>query len=67
MRDAKVMTPLSEVAADIVLETRSIGQKYSGITALQDVNFRVRRNQVNVLIGENGAGKFNASAPSGGR
>jgi erythritol transport system ATP-binding protein len=58
MHDAKAMTPLCEgVAADIVLETRNIGRKYSGITALQDVNFRVRRNQVNVLIGENGAGK----------
>src|SRR5260370_5322244 len=58
MHDSKGVTPLSEGGgADIVLKTRNIGQKYSGITALQDVNFQVRRNQVNVLIGENGAGK----------
>ena len=58
MYHAKTMMPLSEeMAADVVLETRNIGQKYSGIIALQNVNFRVRRNQVNVLIGENGAGK----------
>jgi erythritol transport system ATP-binding protein len=49
---------LSEaVGADVVLEARDIVRKYSGITALQGVTFRVRRNHVNVLIGENGAGK----------
>jgi erythritol transport system ATP-binding protein len=42
---------------EIVLEARNVSRRYPGITALDCVNFRVHRNQVNVLIGENGAGK----------
>lgn len=48
------MTPASE---DILLEARAITRRYPGTIALQAVDFRVYRNQVNVLIGENGAGK----------
>jgi erythritol transport system ATP-binding protein len=42
---------------DVLLEARDITKRYPGNVALDRVNFRVYRNQVNVLIGENGAGK----------
>ena len=42
---------------DVLLEARAITRRYPGTIALRAVDFRVYRNQVNVLIGENGAGK----------
>ncbi|MBJ7221317.1 MULTISPECIES: sugar ABC transporter ATP-binding protein [unclassified Brenneria] len=45
--------PLSPV----IIETREVSRIYPGVTALEQVNYRVYRNKVNVLIGENGAGK----------
>ena len=44
-------------SAEIILEARNIVREYSGTVALKGVTFRVRRNRVNVVIGENGAGK----------
>lgn len=41
----------------LILEARNILKQYPGLTALNRIHFRVRRNAVNVLIGENGAGK----------
>ncbi|MBS1805638.1 MAG: sugar ABC transporter ATP-binding protein [Acidobacteria bacterium] len=41
----------------IIYEARAITRRYPGTIALDRVNFRVYRDQVNVLIGENGAGK----------
>lgn len=41
----------------VILEARSVTRRYPGTVALDRVDFRVYRNQVNVLIGENGAGK----------
>lgn len=43
--------------AGIILEGRQVTKRYPGTLALDAVDFRVYRNQVNVLIGENGAGK----------
>ncbi|ACS87283.1 sugar ABC transporter ATP-binding protein [Musicola paradisiaca] len=55
---ADMTTPLSPQAApDVIIETRDLSRVYPGVTALDRVNYRVYRNQVNVLIGENGAGK----------
>lgn len=48
---------MSELREDIILEARAITRRYPGTIALEAVDFRVYRNQVNVLIGENGAGK----------
>ncbi len=42
---------------DIILEARAVTKRYPGTIALDCVTFRVRRNKVNILIGENGAGK----------
>src|SRR5215469_11162569 len=51
-RRATIMT-----SSAVILEARAITRRYPGTIALDRVDFRVYRNQVNVLIGENGAGK----------
>lgn len=48
---------MNEADDAIILEGRAITKRYPGTIALHAVDFRVHRNQVNVLIGENGAGK----------
>ena len=45
------------VESEVIIETRGLSRIYPGVTALDNVNYRVYRNKVNVLIGENGAGK----------
>ncbi|MDR0720390.1 MAG: ATP-binding cassette domain-containing protein, partial [Treponema sp.] len=42
---------------DIILEARKITKIYPGTVALDHADFRARKGRVNVLIGENGAGK----------
>lgn len=42
---------------DAVLEARGISKMYGHVTALERVNFAVRRGEVVALIGDNGAGK----------
>ncbi|QHM74941.1 Ribose import ATP-binding protein RbsA [Mixta theicola] len=42
---------------EVIIETRNLSRIYPGVVALDNVNYRVWRNKVNVLIGENGAGK----------
>ncbi|EMK5832518.1 sugar ABC transporter ATP-binding protein [Citrobacter sedlakii] len=56
------MQPHNRVAPDcaeseVIIETRALSRVYPGVVALDNVNYRVYRNKVNVLIGENGAGK----------
>ncbi len=51
------MSQANQGGGEVILEARSITKRYPGVVALNRVNFRVYRNQVNVLIGENGAGK----------
>ena len=48
---------VTEQQDDVIIETRGLSRVYPGVTALDQVNYRVYRNKVNVLIGENGAGK----------
>jgi erythritol transport system ATP-binding protein len=43
--------------APVIIETRQVSRIYPGVVALDHVDYRVFRNKVNVLIGENGAGK----------
>ena len=40
-----------------MLEARNLGKFYSGIPAVKDVNFTVRRGEVLGLLGPNGSGK----------
>ena len=42
---------------DVILETRGVTKVYPGTTALDGVDYSLRRAAVNVLVGENGAGK----------
>ncbi|MGA7816811.1 ATP-binding cassette domain-containing protein, partial [Caballeronia sp.] len=42
---------------DVILSVEGVTKVYPGTIALKDVNFAVRRGAVNVLVGENGAGK----------
>ncbi|WP_058959719.1 sugar ABC transporter ATP-binding protein [Type-E symbiont of Plautia stali] len=48
---------MQNTQSDVIIETRNVSRIYPGVTALDQVNYRVYRNKVNVLIGENGAGK----------
>ncbi len=43
--------------ADYVLETKNLGVSFGGLRAAQDVNIRIKKNQIYGLIGPNGAGK----------
>lgn len=41
----------------VLLEMRNISKEFSGVKALNDVNFTVNKGEVHALMGENGAGK----------
>ncbi|ALS75037.1 ABC transporter ATP-binding protein [Planococcus rifietoensis] len=43
--------------SDYILEMNGITKEFTGIKALDDVNFKVERGEIHCLIGENGAGK----------
>jgi len=43
--------------ADYILETRGLGISFGGLKAVQDVNLKIKKNQIYGLIGPNGAGK----------
>jgi branched-chain amino acid transport system ATP-binding protein len=45
------------MAEDWILETRKLTRQFSGFTAVNEVNIKVRRNTIHALIGPNGAGK----------
>ena len=48
---------MNETPGEIILEAREITKLYPGTVALDKAGFNVRRGKVNVLVGENGAGK----------
>ena len=43
--------------SDYILETKNLGISFGGLKAAQDVNLRIKKNQIYGLIGPNGAGK----------
>ncbi len=43
--------------ADYILETKNLGITFGGLKAAQDVNIKIKKNQIYGLIGPNGAGK----------
>lgn len=42
---------------DYILEMNQISKEFTGVKALSNVNFKVKRGEIHCLIGENGAGK----------
>jgi branched-chain amino acid transport system ATP-binding protein len=43
--------------AETVLETRGLSMRFGGVTAVDNVNFKLARRELRCLIGPNGAGK----------
>ena len=43
--------------AEYILETKGLGISFGGLKAAQDVNIKIKKNQIYGLIGPNGAGK----------
>ena len=43
--------------AEYILETKDLGISFGGLKAAQNVNMRIKKNQIYGLIGPNGAGK----------
>ncbi len=43
--------------AEYILKTQNLGISFGGLKAAQDVNLRIKKNQIYGLIGPNGAGK----------
>lgn len=43
--------------SDYILEMKGISKEFTGVKALDNVNFKVERGEIHCLIGENGAGK----------
>lgn len=43
--------------SEYILETKNLGVSFGGLQAAQDVNIRIKKNQIYGLIGPNGAGK----------
>ncbi|HHU72552.1 MAG TPA: ATP-binding cassette domain-containing protein [Clostridiales bacterium] len=43
--------------SDIILKMNHITKEFSGVKALDDMNFQVKRGEIHALCGENGAGK----------
>lgn len=43
--------------SEYLLEMKGISKSFTGVKALSDVSFKVKRGEIHCLIGENGAGK----------
>lgn len=43
--------------SECILEMQNIVKDFSGVKALDDVTFKVKRGEIHALVGENGAGK----------
>lgn len=54
LRPAKQQRP---AAGDVVLEVRNLSRSFGGLKAVQDVSFKLHKNEILGIIGPNGAGK----------
>ena len=48
---------MSDNTNDIILDIKNVTKRFSGVTALNDMSFQIRRGEIHGLCGENGAGK----------
>ena len=53
----KARLPIDATASDPVLRTKDLTVRFGGLTALNQVNFAVGREEIRAIIGPNGAGK----------
>lgn len=53
----KKSTDLEDSNDDLVLETQGITKQFGGLTAVDDINFKLPTGELRCLIGPNGAGK----------
>ncbi len=56
MSDSEIRSQ-APAGGDDVLRGEHLSKRFGAVTALQDVNFRLRRGEVLALLGDNGAGK----------
>ena len=42
---------------EFILQMKDVTKRFPGVTALNNVNFDLKRGEIHALIGENGAGK----------
>jgi branched-chain amino acid transport system permease protein len=49
--------PRATTEAEVVLEVRHLSRAFGGLKAVQDVSFKLRKNEILGIIGPNGAGK----------
>ncbi|MBO5374045.1 MAG: ABC transporter ATP-binding protein [Clostridia bacterium] len=54
---SKKPEPRKTIESDFVLETESLGITFGGLKAVQNVNLKIKKNEIYGLIGPNGAGK----------
>ena len=44
--------------SEYILEMKDITKNFPGVRALDQVSFKVKRNHIHALVGENGAGEI---------
>jgi branched-chain amino acid transport system permease protein len=47
----------ASAGGDVILEVRNLSRSFGGLKAVQNVSFKLRRNEILGIIGPNGAGK----------
>lgn len=54
------------MAGELIFEARKLTKKFGAVTALDEVDFQVRRGEITGLIGENGSGKSTITSIAAG-